>query len=52
MLGRAFVAEEQVPGGSPAVLVSYRFWQRYLGGATDLASRPLRVGDRVPRSSA
>jgi predicted permease len=47
MLGRAFVAEEQVPGGSPAVLISYRFWQRYLGGATDLASRSLHVGDRV-----
>ena len=47
MLGRAFAAEEQVPGGSPAVLVSYRFWQRYLGGAADLASRTLRVGDRV-----
>ncbi len=47
MLGRAFVPEEQVPGGSPAVLVSYRFWQRYLGGATDLASRSLRVGGRV-----
>jgi putative ABC transport system permease protein len=47
MIGRAFVAEEQVPGGPPAVLVSYRFWQRYLGGATDLASRSLRVGGRV-----
>ncbi len=47
ILGRAFVAEEQVPGGSPAVLISYRFWQRYLGGTADLASRSLRVGDRV-----
>ncbi len=47
ILGRAFVAEEQVPGGPPAVLISYRFWQRYLGGTADLASRSLRVGDRV-----
>jgi predicted permease len=46
-LGRGFVADEQVPGGTSAVLISYRFWQRYLGGAADFASRSLRVGDRV-----
>ena len=47
LLGRAFVADEQAPGAPPAVLISYRFWQRYLGGAADFASRSLRVGDRV-----
>ena len=47
LLGRTFVAEEQAPGGPPAVLVSYRFWRRYLGGAADFASRSLRVGDRT-----
>ena len=46
-LGRSFVADEQVHNGSPAVLVSDRFWQRYLAGATDLAAHSLRVGDRV-----
>jgi predicted permease len=47
LLGREFLAEEQAPGAPPAVLISYRFWQRYLGGAPDFASRSLRVGDRV-----
>jgi putative ABC transport system permease protein len=47
LLGRAFVTDEQTPGGPPAVLISYRFWQRYLGGTADFASRTLRVGDRV-----
>jgi predicted permease len=35
VLGRAFLPEEQVEGGAPAVVVSYRFWQRYLGGRRD-----------------
>jgi predicted permease len=47
LFGRTFVADEQAPGAPPAVLISFRFWQRYLGGATDFASRSLRVGDRA-----
>jgi putative ABC transport system permease protein len=35
--GRAFVPDEQHPHGAPAVIVSYSYWQRYLGGATDLS---------------
>src|SRR6202163_2440977 len=35
--GRAFAAEEQRAHGAPAVIVSYGYWQRYLGGAADLS---------------
>src|ERR1700738_4815250 len=35
--GRAFAAEEQRAHGAPAVIVSYSYWQRYLGGAADLS---------------
>src|ERR1700694_973067 len=34
---RAFAAEEQRAHGAPAVIVSYGYWQRYLGGAADLS---------------
>jgi putative ABC transport system permease protein len=45
--GRLFVAEEQRFGAAPAALVSYSFWQRYLGGAPDPAARSLRIGGSV-----
>jgi predicted permease len=45
-LGRAFADEELHLGAAPAVLISYGYWQRYLGGATDFASRTLRFNDR------
>jgi putative ABC transport system permease protein len=35
--GRAFALKEQRFHGTPAAIVSYRYWQRYLGGATDLS---------------
>src|SRR3990172_4953076 len=46
-LGRAFVEEELREGGSPAVLVSYRFWQRRLGARADLSSQNLAFSGRV-----
>jgi predicted permease len=36
--GRAFAADEQRLHGAPAVIVSYSYWQRYLGGAPDLSA--------------
>jgi putative ABC transport system permease protein len=36
-LGRAFAPDEQRLHGAPAMIVSYSYWQRYLGGATDLS---------------
>jgi putative ABC transport system permease protein len=47
VLGRNFVPEELAPGAAAAALISYRYWQRYLGGAADFASQSLRWGDRV-----
>ena len=45
--GRGFVPEEQRLHGTPAALVSYGFWQRYLGGAPDLSAFHLRVEENV-----
>ena len=39
--GRAFGPEEQREGGARAVMVSHRFWQRYLSGRSDLTSTTL-----------
>ncbi|HEV2313747.1 MAG TPA: ABC transporter permease [Candidatus Acidoferrales bacterium] len=35
--GRTFTPEELVEHGAPAIIVSYGYWQRYLGGAEDLS---------------
>jgi putative ABC transport system permease protein len=45
--GRAFVPEEQRLHGSPAAIVGYSYWQRYLGGATDLSKFRLTMGEGV-----
>ncbi|HVN06833.1 MAG TPA: ABC transporter permease [Bryobacteraceae bacterium] len=47
LLGRAFTPEEQRLHGAPAAIVSYRYWRRYLGGATDLSQFHLRLEDGV-----
>jgi putative ABC transport system permease protein len=46
LVGRTFVPEEQKPGGAPVAVVSYGFWQRLLGGRSDLAGTTLRVMDQ------
>jgi predicted permease len=45
--GRAFGPEEQRVHGAPAALVSYRYWQRYLGGVADLSQSRLRLEGEV-----
>jgi putative ABC transport system permease protein len=45
--GRAFAPEEQRPQGTPAAIVSYHYWQRYLGGAGDLSKFQLRMEGAV-----
>src|SRR5690606_16343045 len=44
VIGRALSEEERRPGGPPAVLVSYGYWQRWFGGDPDLAGKALRAG--------
>jgi ABC-type lipoprotein release transport system permease subunit len=46
ILGRTFVPEESKPGGGPVAVVSYGFWQRLLGGRSDLAGTTLRLMDQ------
>ncbi len=45
-LGRTFLPEEQRFGASPAALVSYGYWQQYLGGQ-NLTTVKLTIEDRV-----
>src|SRR6185437_14996292 len=41
--GRAFAPDEQRLHGAPAAIVSYGYWQRYLGGTTDLSKFHLKM---------
>ena len=45
--GRAFAQEEQRLHGTPAVIVSYAYWQRYLGGSGDLSGLHLAIEGSV-----
>jgi predicted permease len=45
IVGRAFLPEE-LKSGTPVAVVSYGFWQRLLGGQTDLTGAPLRIEDQ------
>jgi putative ABC transport system permease protein len=40
--GRTFTADEMRPKGPGVAIVSYGYWQRYLGGAPDLSQASLR----------
>jgi len=46
-LGRGFVREEQREHGAPAMIVSYGYWQRYLGSATDLPQFHLAMDGKI-----
>lgn len=41
--GRLFSSDEQRPHGAPAVILSYRHWERYLGGTSDFSQARLRL---------
>jgi predicted permease len=45
-IGRAFGKESQQFGGVPAALVSYNYWQQYLGSSQDLSQSKLTI-DKV-----
>jgi len=49
ILGRTFSADESKRGGTPVAVVSYGFWQRLLGGKTDLSETTLRLMDQSAR---
>ncbi|HEY0765137.1 MAG TPA: ABC transporter permease [Pyrinomonadaceae bacterium] len=46
IVGRTFAADESKAGGAPVAVVSYGFWQRLLGGKTDLSGTSLRAMDQ------
>src|SRR3989475_1904995 len=43
-IGRDFTESDGRPGNPPAVIVSYGFWQRRLGGRSDVIGKPVRLG--------
>ena len=45
--GRGFAAEQLRPDGAPAAIVSYGYWQQYLGAATALSLLHLRLEGAV-----
>jgi predicted permease len=45
IVGRTFLPEETKPGVAPVVVISYGFWQRLLGGRSDLSEVKLRLMD-------
>jgi putative ABC transport system permease protein len=47
MLGHEFPPSQLHMGGAPMALVSYGFWQQYLGGAGDFSSKHLTIEHRL-----
>ena len=45
-LGRSFLPDDQRFGAAPTALVSYAYWQQYLGSAADLSAIKLTIEDR------
>ncbi len=45
LLGRNFTSEEDQPGGPRVAIVGYDFWQRNLGGRTDVIGQAIRLDD-------
>lgn len=46
VLGRTFSPEESKAGGAAVAVVSYGFWQRFLGSRPDLSATTLRLMDQ------
>jgi predicted permease len=46
LLGRAFVADDEVGGGAPVAVLSYAHWLRRLGGDSAVVGRPITLDHR------
>jgi putative ABC transport system permease protein len=46
-LGRSFAADEQHFGAAPTALVSYGYWQQYLGSTADLSAVKLTIENQA-----
>ena len=46
MLGRDFVADEEIPGHEHVVVMGYGLWQRQFGGDSSLVGRPITIDDQ------
>jgi putative ABC transport system permease protein len=47
LFGRGFNAEDQREGAAPVLLVSYGYWQQYLGGSKDFSKLKLAADHKV-----
>ena len=45
-IGRLFTNEEDKPGGTPVVLLSYGLWQRRFGGQSSILNQPLTLNGK------
>src|SRR5215471_1694875 len=46
LLGRTLLAEEDQPGRSTVVVLSYRFWQEHFGSSRDIVGRTMQMDGR------
>ena len=47
LFGRGFNPEDQREGAAPVLLISYSYWQQYLGGSKDLSNLKLAADHKV-----
>src|SRR5882724_2901652 len=46
-LGRVFTDDEDKPGGTPVVVLSYGLWQRRFGGQASILNQPLTLNGKI-----
>jgi putative ABC transport system permease protein len=46
LIGRAFLRDEDRPGGAPVTILSHGFWQRRFGGDPSIIGREITLDDR------